>query len=236
MTTVVVIPALDEEGNIGGVVTSLHSQAVDLVVVVDNGSTDRTAEIAAEAGAVVVTELRRGYGHACAAGSVEAKRRGASILVYIDGDQSSLPAEIDRLLDPILSDSADLVLGSRVLGHIEAEAMAAHQRFGNWLTAAIMRRLYNISVTDLGPYRAIKTELLDALEMTEMTFGWPTEMMVKSARLGARITEVPVTWRVRRSGDSKVSGTLKGSVMAGWFLLSVTIKHAFGPKPRPWQN
>jgi len=234
MTVAVVIPALNEEGNIAAVVTSLRAQAVDHIIVVNNGSTDRTAVIAAEAGAVVIEESRRGYGWACAAGSSEAIRCKATVVAYIDGDQSSLPSEIGAIVGPVVNGDADLVLGSRMLGSIHAGAMGAHQRFGNWLTAALMRRLYGITVTDLGPYRAIDASLLSALEMSEMTFGWPTEMMVKSARRSARILEVPATWRVRGAGKSKVSGTIKGSAMAAWFLLSVTIKNAFGAKPTPW--
>lgn len=228
---VVVIPALDEADNIGGVVTLLHEQPIDHVIVVDNGSTDDTAKVASLAGATVVTEPRQGYGSACAAGSAAAIKMGASIVVTIDGDHSSRPEEITRLTEPIASDHADLVLGSRVLGTIEAGAMGFHQRFGNWLTAALMRRLYDIEVTDLGPYRAIRSDLLESLEMTEMTFGWPTEMMVKSAKRNRRILEVPVTWQVRHSGVSKVSGTIKGTILAGWYLLSVTIKHARNTSP-----
>lgn len=231
----VVVPALNEAGNIVAVVEALLAESIPWVVVVDNGSTDNTAELAAQAGAIVVTEARRGYGYACAAGTSKAIELGADVVVYIDGDQSSLPSEIHRLLQPLADGAADLVLGSRTLGTIQAGAMGAHQRFGNWLTAAIMRRLYDIAVTDLGPYRAIDAELLIALNMSEMTFGWPTEMMVKSARRNARIIEVPVTWEVRGAGESKVSGTIKGTVMAAWFLLSVTVKHAFGRAPETWR-
>ncbi|MEM7093305.1 MAG: glycosyltransferase family 2 protein [Actinomycetota bacterium] len=221
----VVIPALDEAGNIAHVVGDILGEGVSTVVVVDNGSSDDTAAVAAAAGAIVVDEPMRGYGQACATGSAEAIRRGADIVVYIDGDRSSRADELDRLLEPMAS-GADLVLGSRVLGTIDAGAMGVHQRFGNWLTAAIMRFLYAIEVTDLGPYRAIRAELLERLEMREMTFGWPTEMTVKAARHGATIVEVPVTWQQRGSGQSKVSGTIKGTILAGWYLLSVTIKHA----------
>ena len=230
----VVIPALDEAGNIAAVVTSLLAQPIDRIVVVDNGSTDDTAAIAKAAGAEVIAETRRGYGFACAAGSRAALESGTDVIVYIDADQSSLATEIGRLLAPLAAGEADLVLGSRVLGTVEVGAMDIHQRFGNWLTAAIMRRLYRVSVTDLGPYRAIRADLLESLAMSEMTFGWPSEMMVKSARRGARIVEVPVTWRTRKAGKSKVSGTIKGTVLAGFHLLSVTVKHAFGPNPPPY--
>jgi glycosyltransferase involved in cell wall biosynthesis len=230
----VVIPALDEAGNIAAVVAALLAEPIDRVVVVDNGSTDDTAAVARAAGADVITETRRGYGFACAAGTRAAFESGSEVVVYIDGDQSSLASEISRLLSPLAAGEADLVLGSRTLGTVEAGAMGVHQRFGNWLTAAIMRRLYRVSVTDLGPYRAIRADLLQSLAMSEMTFGWPTEMMVKSARRGARIVEVPVTWRTRNAGDSKVSGTIKGTVLAGFYLLSVTVKHAFGPNPPPY--
>lgn len=228
-----VIPALDESDNIAAVVEQLLAEGVEWVVVADNGSTDETGSVAADAGAVVISEPRRGYGYACAAGSAEATRLGASVLVYVDGDGSARPDELGRLLEPVIEDRADLVLGSRALGTIDAGAMGPHQRFGNWLTAAIMRLLYRIEVTDLGPYRAIRTELLERLAMSEMTFGWPTEMMVKSARGGARIIEAPVTWQNRAAGESKVSGTVKGTVLAGWYLLSVTVKHARPTRPSP---
>lgn len=226
-SVVVVIPALNEAGNVGAVVTALLDQGVATVVVADNGSTDDTAAEAAAAGATVVSETRQGYGWACAAGTAEARRQQAGVIAYIDADHSSRPDEIGSIVSPILLGEAELVLGSRAMGTVEAGAMGPHQRFGNWLTAAIMSRLYGIVVTDLGPYRAIDAALLSSLDMSEMTFGWPTEMMVKSARSGARIREVPVSWDVRHSGSSKVSGTIKGSVLAGWYLLSVTLKHAF---------
>lgn len=225
MTVVAVIPALNEGPNMASLVAQLLDH-VDHVVVADNGSTDDTAPAAATAGAAVVSEPRRGYGYACAAGTAEATAFGATVVVYIDGDHSSVPSEVDRLLKPIEHDDADLVLGSRVLGHIDPEAMPPHQRFGNWLSALLMRRLYRVTVTDLGPYRAITTELLSRLDMTEMTFGWPTEMMVKSANRGATIVEVPVTWRVRRQGRSKVGGTVKGSLLAARHILGVTLRHS----------
>ena len=226
LKTAVIIPALNEGGNIAPLVEELYNQPVEDVIVVDNGSTDKTADNARAANAVLVTEPRRGYGYACAAGTICARDRGADILVYIDGDFSSLPKEITRLTTPLIHDQADLVLGSRTAGGIVGGAMPVHQRFGNWLSAGLMSKIYGVRVTDLGPYRAIRMELLATLNMREMTYGWPTEMMVKAARRNARILEVPVSWHRRRSGRSKVSGTLRGSVLAAVYILGVTLRYA----------
>ena len=227
MKTAVIIPALNEAGNIARLVQETLQQPVDCVIVVDNGSTDETAVLASKMGATVVSEPRQGYGYACAAGTAVALKEGADVLVYMDGDFSSLPAELTRLLEPIQKEEADLVLGSRTLGHIASGAMLPHQRFGNWLSARLMSRLYQIKVTDLGPYRAIRSDLMRDLDMQEMTFGWPTEMMVKTARRNGRILEVPVSWHVRRSGQSKVSGTLRGSFLAAYYILGVTLRYAW---------
>lgn len=227
MKVAVIIPVLNEAGNIEALVRQTLAQPIAWVIVVDNGSTDGSAELALKAGALVITEPRRGYGYACAAGSAEAIHLNADILLYIDGDFSSPPAEIPHLLAPILADKADLVIGSRMLGHIAEGAMLPHQRFGNWLSSRLMSRLYHIHVTDLGPYRAIRADSLRSLAMQEMTFGWPTEMMVKVAKRKGRILEVPVSWHTRRSGKSKVSGTLRGSLLAGYYILGVTLKYAF---------
>jgi glycosyltransferase involved in cell wall biosynthesis len=224
--TAVIIPALNEAGNISQLVSDTQQQAVDWVIVVDNGSTDETAVLAQDAGAIVVTERRRGYGYACAAGTAAALQAGADILIYMDGDYSSRPHELPRLRRPIADDEADLVLGSRTLGHIEAGAMPPHQRLGNWLSAGLMSLLYGIRVTDLGPYRAIRADLIQSLEMREMTFGWPTEMMVKAAKQGARLVEVPVSWQRRQSGRSKISGTVRGSILAATTILGVTFRYA----------
>jgi glycosyltransferase involved in cell wall biosynthesis len=225
MRVSVIIPALNEAGCIGDLVREALAQAVSEVVVVDNGSTDGTAKAARQAGARVVSEPRRGYGYACAAG-VAAADAHAEVLVFLDGDGSSLPDEMPRLIDPLTSGRADLVLGSRVLGNIAPGAMPPHQRFGNWLASRLMTRLYQVRVTDLGPYRAIKRGLLLALDMREMTFGWPTEMMVKAARRQARIVEAPVSFHPRRAGRSKVSGTLRGTLLAAYYILGVTLRYS----------
>ena len=227
MKTAVIIPALNEAGSIAQLVEETWQQAVDFVIVADNGSTDETARLAEQKGAHVVSEPRRGYGYACAAGTRLALEKHADILVYMDGDFSSLPGQIGRLLKPISMDEADLVLGSRALGEIAPGAMLPHQRFGNRLSSRLMSLLYGVQVTDLGPFRAIEAGLLRGLEMREMTFGWPTEMMVKTARAGGRIVEVPVSWHVRHSGRSKVSGTVKGSLLAAYYILGVTLRHAW---------
>ncbi len=224
MAVDVIIPALNEAGNIAQLVQEAAAQPVAQVIVVDNGSTDGTGRLAAEAGAQVVLEPRQGYGYACAAG---AETASGELLVFLDGDFSSRPAEMPSLLAPIQQEAAELVLGSRVLGEILPGAMPAHQRFGNWLSSRLMRRLYGVSVTDLGPYRAIRRNLLLALNMQEMTFGWPTEMMVKCARRGVPMLEVPVSFAPRRFGKSKVSGTLRGSVLAAYYILGVTLRYAF---------
>jgi hypothetical protein len=152
------------------------------------------------------------------------------VLVFLDGDGSSLPAELDRLLAPLRAGEADLVLGSRRLGHIAPGAMPPHQRFGNWLMARAMRWLYGVPVTDLGPYRAITRALLIALDIREMTFGWPAEMMVKAARRRARIVEVPVSHVPRRAGRSKVGGSVRGSLLATYHIVTVILRYAFVPR------
>ncbi len=222
---IVIIPALNEAGNIQRLVSEVQATLPVEVVVVDNGSTDATAQEARTAGAQVVYEPRRGYGYACAAGV--AATQAAEIVAFLDGDCSSLPGELPLILNPILADQADLVLGSRLLGYIAPQAMPSHQRFGNWLVARLMSALYGMQITDLGPYRAIRRPLLLSLNMREMTYGWPTEMMVKAARRGLRIHEVPVSFHPRHAGKSKVSGTLRGTFLAAWYILGVTLRYAW---------
>ncbi len=232
MRVTVIIPALNEAGNIRHLINKVpqsitlpsNSEAQISIIVVDNGSTDETAAEAQASGALIVNEPRRGYGYACAAGVAAANN--ADVLIFMDGDGSFDPAEIPLLLAPIAANQAALVLGSRT-GQIESGAMPPHQQFGNHLVSGLMRLLYRIPVTDLAPYRAIQRELLLSLNMHEMTFGWPTEMMVKAARRHIRITEVPVHYRKRWSGQSKVSGTLRGTLLATYYILGVTLRYAF---------
>ncbi len=226
MRTAIIIPARNEEIPLPGVIAEIPAMAAGMVIVVDNGSTDRTSEVARDAGAVVVSQDRPGYGFACAAGVGAAADRAAEVLVFLDGDGSFDPGQILDLVSPIETGQADLVLGSRSTGGMESGAMPPHARFGNWLVAGLMRLLYGLRVTDLGPYRAIRADLLARLGMEEMTYGWPTEMMVKAARCGARVVEVPVRYRARRGGRSKVSGTVRGTLLATYAILFVTLRHA----------
>ncbi len=226
----VIIPALNEEGNIQRLITEIPASfgfAAQLeVIVVNNGSTDNTAAEAESTGATVVHESRKGYGYACAAGV--AASHDADLLVFMDGDGSFDPAEMGVVLQPIVDDRADMVIGSRTQ-HIEPGAMPPHQRFGNQLVARLMRSLYGLQVSDPGPYRAIRRDILASLNMREMTFGWPQEMMVKAARQHYRIVEVPVHYRKRWSGQSKVSGTLRGTLLATYYILGVTLRYALLP-------
>jgi glycosyltransferase involved in cell wall biosynthesis len=224
---IAVIPAWNEEGNIGRVVADIPRDLCPVVIVADNASTDRTAEVAREGGAVVVSQPRRGYGYACAAGVAEAYRQGADVIVFLDGDYSDYPEEMLRIVTPILRGEADLVIGSRLKGgHMEPGALPAHAIFGDRLIALIMRLRFGVRITDLGPFHAIRADLLRQLRMREMTYGWTVEMIVKAARRKCRIVEVPVSYRKRLSGESKVSGNMKASVKAGWRIITVTLRHA----------
>jgi len=224
-TFAVVIPALDEEAVIGEQVTEVLAAARSLalpaalsgIFVVDNGSTDETARRAAAAGATVVAEPRRGYGRACLAGVLAASE--ADLIVLMDGDRSDRPADLPHLLAPLLAGEADLVLGSRTRGLAEPGSLLPQQRFGNWLAAALLCRLYGVRVTDIGPFRAIRRRTLLDLGMREMTYGWSVEMIARAARRGLRIREVPVDYRVRAGGESKVSGNLPASIRAGWRII-----------------
>ncbi len=223
MKVSVIIPTLNEAGNIGAVISDFNPNIVDECIVIDGGSTDETVSIAQSLGARVVIEVERGYGRACAAG---VRAASGEILVFMDGDGANVADDIQHLLKPILKGRADLVLGSRMRGRMQASAMPSHQYFGNWLAGVLVRRLYGVRVTDLAPFRAIRADKLDTLNMLDMTYGWPTEMLVKAIRLGLRIEEISVASRMRRSGRSKISGTLKGTLQAAYHILSTTFKFA----------
>lgn len=224
MKIAVVIPALNEAESVSRVIGDIPRALVDCIVVADNGSTDNTAEIARRLGAVVVSEPRRGYGYACWAGAAQVINR-CDVIAFFDAAYKEDLTELPLLLAPILEGRADFVLGSRVK-HAAKGALRPAQRFGNWLTTQLMQRLYGIRITDLSSFRAIRTPLLTRLDMQERTFGWPTEMIVKAARANGRIEEVDVHYRPRYAGKSKVSGTLKGSVLAGIVILRTTFRYA----------
>jgi len=221
---VAIIPALDEEGAIGDTVARLDRRLVHDIIVVDNGSRDRTAERAARAGARVISEPRRGYGSACLAGVLAAGT--ADTLVFLDGDGSDVPEDLPRVLGPIQRGAADLVLGSRTLGQREPGALSIHQMWGNRAVLGLLSLLTGVRLTDLGPFRAIRSEAMVRLDMRHPTYGWPIEMVVKAVRRGLRIVEVPVDTR-RRIGRSKVAGTLRGSLLAGYHLIATVFRYAW---------
>ncbi|MHB1131201.1 MAG: glycosyltransferase [Chloroflexota bacterium] len=229
----VVIPTFNEAQAIGPVLRAIPPQYAANVLVVDGGSSDGTAELARAAGARVVLERRRGYGRACATGAE--RLEDCEIVVFLDGDHSDYPEEMPSLVRPIVAGEADLVVGSRLRGRREPGALPLHSLAGNWLAALLMRLLYGLPVTDLGPFRAIRCRSLRALGMTEMTYGWPVEMLAKAARAGLRVQEVPVSYRPRL-GRSKITGTLRGSLLASYFILSRVFCYVFtapGPVPAP---
>ncbi len=215
-----VIPALDEEGAIGAVVRNAPSFLTE-VIVVDNGSRDRTAAIAAANGARVVVEPRRGYGRACKAGITAAG--ACDILLFMDADGADDPADASRLVAPIVRGDADLVVGSRLAGAVEAGALTLPQRFGNRLATALINRFWGVRFTDLGPFRAIGAEALRQLAMDDNAFGWTAEMQARAAKLGLRVMEAPVAYR-RRIGTSKISGTVRGVLCAGSAILFVVLR------------
>jgi glycosyltransferase involved in cell wall biosynthesis len=226
MTNVsVIIPALDEEEPIAGVVREcLATGLPDEIIVVDNGSTDRTAVRALEAGARVVT-APRGYGRACAAG-VGALSPECDIVVFLDGDGSDVPAFISQLVEPIARGTHDFVIGSRIRGQRESGSMNLQQIFAGRLAGLLLRLLYGVRYTDMSPLRAIRRDALQRLDMREQTYGWNLEMQMKAARDGLRILEIPVNHRRRAGGESKVSGTFRGSFAAGARILATLVRVA----------
>ena len=223
----VIIPVFNEQDAIEHVIGDLPREMLHEIIVVDNGSTDKTAELAKQCGARVVEEAQRGYGNACLRGIASADT--PDIIAFVDGDYSDHPDEMERVLGPILDGKADLIIGSRVLGEREPGALLPQARFGNWFATALISAFFGTDFTDLGPFRAIRKETLDALDMQDRTFGWTVEMQVKAARARLRVTEVPVSYR-KRIGVSKITGTLEGTIKAGWKILFTIFKCAARPQ------
>jgi len=219
-----IIPALDEELAIGPLLDAIDRRVIRDVIVGDNGSRDGTPEIARARGAEVVIIGERGYGAACA-GALRRLAADVDIVVFMDADGSDDPEEIARLVEPIVQNCADLVIGSRPLGSIERGALTPQQRFGNWLATRLIARIYGHRYTDLGPFRAIRRELLDRIGMRDRRYGWTVEMQIRALQLRARIAEVPVKYR-RRIGKSKISGTVTGVLKAGWWILYTIFRYA----------
>jgi glycosyltransferase involved in cell wall biosynthesis len=223
----VIIPAYNEEESIALVVNELPKTVVRDIIVCNNNSKDATAKVARNAGAVVVDESRPGYGSACLRGMAHIAARPASehpdIIVFIDGDHSDYPEQLPELVAPIFNDGVDLVIGSRALGDLEPGSMQPQQIFGNWLATSLIKLIYGVEFTDLGPFRAIRYDKLVALGMCDPDFGWTVEMQVRAAKAGLTSVEVPVRYR-NRIGVSKISGTLRGTILAGHKILWTIFK------------
>jgi len=230
----VVIPTHNEAQAIGRVLADLPRDLVTEVIVVDSNSTDGTPHLAGTMGARVIEEPRRGYGRACLTGL--ANTQNPDVVVFLDGDYSDRPSELPLILAPILEGRADITLGSRFGGTSNRSALPWHQSFGNRLAAGLIRLLYGVKISDLGPFRAGRADVLRALALAEATYGWAVEMIVKGAIAGFRIVEVPVSCHPR-IGKSKISGTVKGTLGAAWFILSRIVRYYFGRRkartPRP---
>ncbi len=226
MNIAILIPAFNEEQSIAKVIQHIPTQNVTHIIICNNNSTDNTAGVARQAGAIVVDEPRKGYGFACLKGIDFLKKlpltEQPAIIAFLDGDFSDYPEQLFLLTDPIKQQQADLVIGSRVRRAIRG-ALTPQQRFGNWLATRLIHYIYSVRFTDLGPFRAISWQKLQALDMQDKTFGWTVEMQVKAAKQGLRCLEVEVDYRPR-IGISKVSGTIYGSVMAGYKILTTIFK------------
>ena len=220
-----VIPALNEEEALRHLLAELPASYAQWTIVVDNNSTDATASVARAAGAIVVTELVRGYGRACWRGFKAASELGASIVVFMDGDGSDDPADLPIMLAPIIEGRADLVMGLRVNKRSQPGAIPPQARLGNWLVSRLISIMYHVHVHDIGSFRVVRCSALEALHMHEMTFGWPVEMLVKAAQSCYRIEEVAIHYRCRSHGRSKVAGTAIGSLKAAYYMLSTTLRY-----------
>jgi len=222
----VIIPAFNEENGVGQVIQEIPSDLVYEVIVVNNASTDETERIAKEAGATVLRETTPGYGRACLKGIDYLKKSDplTDIVVFLDADHADFPEEMRELVKPILEHNVDLVIGSRALGHKEKGSMTPQQIFGNWLATRLLKLFYKVKFTDLGPFRAIKFDSLLELEMQDKTYGWTVEMQLKAAKKKMKCMEIPVSYR-KRIGFSKISGTVKGTILAGYKIISTIFKY-----------
>jgi glycosyltransferase involved in cell wall biosynthesis len=223
----VIIPAFNEQNGVGQVIRDLPLNLVREIIVVNNNSNDKTSAVAAKAGATVLDEPRKGYGYACLKGMdyIALKDIKPDVVVFLDADYSDHPEELAEIVQPIISEHYDLVIGSRALGMKAMGSMTPQQIFGNWLATRLIRLFFKIKYTDLGPFRAIKYTSLLSMNMSDKTYGWTVEMQIKAAKKRMKITEVPVSYRVR-IGKSKVSGTLKGTILAGYKILYTIFKYS----------
>lgn len=226
--TVVIIPALNEERSIGRVIADIPWDLVTEIVVVNNGSTDSTAQVASDCGATVIDEERRGYGQACLAGMDYIKNSSyvPDIMVFLDADYSDYPQEMKNLISPITEEGYDLVIGSRTIGERQRGALLPQALVGNYVATKLIKLFYRVDFTDLGPFRAIRYDRLLSLGMRDKSFGWTVEMQIKAAKNGFRCTEVPVSYR-KRIGTSKVTGTVTGSFMAGVKIIWMIFRQLF---------
>jgi glycosyltransferase involved in cell wall biosynthesis len=225
----VVIPALNEEKAIGCVLADLPDSLIYQVIVVDNGSNDLTSEIALKSGAEVALEPKRGYGAACLKGLSMVKKE-VDIIVFLDGDYSDYPEDINLLILPIINNSADMVIGSRALGKRQRGSLTPQQIFGNWLATRLIKLFWGFDYSDLGPFRAIRTKSLEKLKMQDNNFGWTVEMQIKALKHNLKIKEVPVRYK-KRIGESKISGTLSGTIKAGFKILYLIAKYGLTSHP-----
>ena len=234
MRVSIIIPTHNEAQAIGRVLADLPANLITEVIVVDSNSTDGTPDLARSMGARVIQERRRGYGRACLTGLANAQN--PDVVVFLDGDYSDRPSELPILLAPIIEGRADITLGSRLTSKSNAGALPWHQSFGNRLAAGLIRLLYGVKISDLGPFRAGRADALHALALEEATYGWAVEMILKGALAGLRVVEVPVSY-YPRIGKSKIGGTVKGTVGAAWFILSRIVRYYFRRRtagtPRP---
>ena len=224
----VIIPAFNEALSIDKVINEIPT-GVQEIVVVNNNSRDETSSVARKAGATVLDEPRQGYGYACLKGLEYVAQKSPQTIVFLDADYSDYPAELTKVIAPIYEQNMDLVIGSRVLGQKENGSMTPQQIFGNWLATRLIKLFFSVKYTDLGPFRAVRWETLQKLKMEDKTYGWTVEMQLKAARHKLKIVEVPVNYK-KRIGQSKVSGTLKGTVLAGYKILLWIFKYAISSK------